>query len=121
MEYFQATGSHDEIGFSIGQRFSDEIRQAMAENPTLQHEFLPFHKSPKGKILFQQLNSLHRQLYPNYISEIKEYPIFRTAQPPDDIATLVTCVFDLNAKRLTIYYGHPIKEEEKCAKYSMQF
>ena len=71
MKYFQATGSHDEIGFSIGQRFSDEICRAMAENSVLQNDFLPFHKGPEGRKLFRQLISLHRKSYPNYISEIE--------------------------------------------------
>ena len=71
MKHFQTIGSHYEIGFSIGQRFSDEICRAMVENPTLQYEFLPFHKSPEGQKLFRQLISLHRKSYPDYISEIK--------------------------------------------------
>jgi hypothetical protein len=41
------------------------------------------------------------------------YPIFRNALPPDDIATLATCLFDLRAGNLVIYWGHPINEKEK--------
>jgi len=41
------------------------------------------------------------------------YPIFRNALPPDDIATLAICLFDLRASELIIYWGHPINEKEK--------
>jgi len=41
------------------------------------------------------------------------YPIFRNAHPPDDIATLAICQFDLSASTLVIYWGHPINEKEK--------
>ncbi len=41
------------------------------------------------------------------------YPIFRNALPPDDIATLATCLLDLRASKLVIYWDHPICEEEK--------
>jgi predicted choloylglycine hydrolase len=47
------------------------------------------------------------------------YPIFRNALPPDDIATLATCLFDLDDEMLTIYWGHPIKEKEKSMEIPM--
>jgi len=48
------------------------------------------------------------------------YPIFRNAHPPDDIATLATCLFDLCASKLVIYWGHPINEKEKSMEIPMQ-
>jgi predicted choloylglycine hydrolase len=35
------------------------------------------------------------------------YPIYRTATPPDGLATLCTALFDLDARRLRIYTEHP--------------
>jgi hypothetical protein len=40
-----------------------------------------------------------------------DYPIFRTGRPPDDISTLATCIFDLDAGMLTIHTGHPLEDE----------
>lgn len=37
----------------------------------------------------------------------KRYPLFRTAAPPDTYVTLCTALFDLDARRLRIYTGHP--------------
>jgi len=47
------------------------------------------------------------------------YPIFRNALPPDDIATLAICQFDLSASTLVIYWDHPINEKEKKIEISM--
>jgi hypothetical protein len=40
----------------------------------------------------------------------EEYPIYRTATPPDKNATLHTVLFDLDARRLRIYTGHPLQD-----------
>jgi hypothetical protein len=38
------------------------------------------------------------------------YPIFRTARAPDALMTLHTALFDLEARQLEIYSGHPSRE-----------
>jgi hypothetical protein len=40
----------------------------------------------------------------------EEYPIYRTATPPDESATFHTVLFDLDARRLRIYTGHPVRD-----------
>ncbi len=70
MEKHHASGSHAEIGFSIGRRFAQDIRNAVADNETLQQTFLPFHRSPEGKNLYGRLLALHRKEYPDYVAEI---------------------------------------------------
>jgi hypothetical protein len=40
------------------------------------------------------------------------YPVYRTASPPDGSATLCTGLFDLDERRLRIYSGHPIRNPE---------
>ena len=37
----------------------------------------------------------------------EKYPIYRTATAPDQSATLCTALFDLDARQLRIYTGHP--------------
>ncbi len=37
----------------------------------------------------------------------EQYPIYRTATAPDQSATLCTALFDLDARQLRIYMGHP--------------
>lgn len=71
MERFKTSGSHHDIGFSIGQRFSKEINQAMSENKALQEIYLPFCKGPEGRHLYDQLLSIHQNLYPAYMQEIE--------------------------------------------------
>lgn len=47
------------------------------------------------------------------------YPIYRTAAAPDRSATLCTALFDLDARRLRIYTGHPQQEPEQFVEFSM--
>jgi predicted choloylglycine hydrolase len=41
--------------------------------------------------------------------EDEQYPLYRTAAPPDTQATFCTALFDLDARLLRIYTGHPTK------------
>ena len=41
------------------------------------------------------------------------FPIFRTAERPEQTATLVSLCMDLNQRKLTAYYGNPSKEPAK--------
>ena len=70
MEKHHASGSHAEIGFSIGRRFAQDIRNAVADNETLQQTFLPFHRSPEGQDLYDRLLTLHQKEYPDFMAEI---------------------------------------------------
>jgi isopenicillin-N N-acyltransferase-like protein len=45
--------------------------------------------------------------------EDKRYPLYRTAAPPDTYATLCTALFDLDARRLRIYTGHPTRAADQ--------
>lgn len=48
-----------------------------------------------------------------------EYPIYRTATPPDRGVTLNTALFDLDAQRLRIYTGHPIRSPTEFVELTM--
>lgn len=49
----------------------------------------------------------------------KRYPIYRTATPPDKDATLCTALFDLDARRLRIYTGHPTRAPAEFLELSL--
>jgi len=43
----------------------------------------------------------------------RDYPIYRRAAPPDSSATVCTALYDLDARQLRIYTGHPVREPEQ--------
>lgn len=43
-----------------------------------------------------------------------DYPIYCHATPPDQSATLCSALFDLDARQLRVYTGHPRQEPEPC-------
>ena len=43
----------------------------------------------------------------------RDYPIYRRPLAPDDTATLCSALFDLDARRLQLYAGHPRQEPER--------
>ena len=45
--------------------------------------------------------------------QARDYPIYRTAAPPDRNATLCTALFDLDARLLRIYFNHPVRDAEQ--------
>ncbi len=47
------------------------------------------------------------------------YPIYRTAAAPDRSATLCTALFDLDARQLRIYTGHPVRAAEEYIALAM--
>jgi predicted choloylglycine hydrolase len=48
-----------------------------------------------------------------------QYPIYRSATPPDDGATLNTVLFDLDARLLRIYTGHPTRSPTTFVEFAM--
>ena len=59
MERLTVSGTHAEIGFSIGRHFSDEIHRGLEENRVLRNRYIPFHRSPAGLHVFNELLALH--------------------------------------------------------------
>ena len=43
----------------------------------------------------------------------RDYPIYRRPLASDDTATLCSVMFDLDARRLQLYAGHPLQEPER--------
>lgn len=48
-----------------------------------------------------------------------QYPIFRTAIPPDKLATLCIALFDLNVRHLRVYTGHPTQAAAKFVEFKI--
>ena len=48
----------------------------------------------------------------------EQYPIHRTATPPDRLATLCTALFDLDARRLRIYTAHPTQDPSQFVEFN---
>jgi hypothetical protein len=49
----------------------------------------------------------------------RNYPIYRRATPPDRGATLCSALFDLDARQLRIYAGHPVLEPEQSIVFDL--
>jgi predicted choloylglycine hydrolase len=49
----------------------------------------------------------------------ERYPIHRTATPPDKLATLCTALFELDARRLRIYTGHPTQDPSQFVEFNL--
>jgi hypothetical protein len=49
----------------------------------------------------------------------RDYPIYRDATPPDRSATLCSALFDLEARQLRIYAGHPEREPGRCVTFDL--
>jgi hypothetical protein len=72
--------------------------------------------SPSSRVRLERAMMLMRQRPPQNAADVLailgdqaggHYPIYRTATPPDQSASLCTALFDLDARQLRIYTGHP--------------
>jgi len=71
MDIIEATGSHFEIGRSIGRRCADALPGILAGFGELQEQFLPFHRSPAGQKQFETLLAINRETFPDYVAELE--------------------------------------------------
>lgn len=71
MNVFKVSGSHFDIGFSIGKKFSSEIHHVLETYDSLRNLFIPFHHSDIGQDIFDTLIALHNLHYPDYMKEIE--------------------------------------------------
>ena len=47
----------------------------------------------------------------------EHYPIYRQAIPPDRAMTFCTALFDLDARQLQIYTGHPTQKSQEFVSF----
>ncbi|ONK75829.1 uncharacterized protein A4U43_C03F21000 [Asparagus officinalis] len=59
-----------QLGFLIGQRFSDLIRSRVVTDLILQHQLLPFSRTPEAEPLIESLCSNNKQRFPRYWDEL---------------------------------------------------
>ncbi|KAK1275855.1 hypothetical protein QJS04_geneDACA011130 [Acorus gramineus] len=59
-----------EMGYLIGQRFSHLIRSRVDNDLILQHQLLPFARSPEAQPLIQSLSTANREMFPRYWDEL---------------------------------------------------
>ena len=71
IEQFEASGSHREVGFAIGQRFAGQIHRSLDTYGFLQGRILPYHRTPAGQARYCQLLELHQARYPDYLAELE--------------------------------------------------
>ena len=87
------------IDLSVPQKIepSSQSRVKRAE------ELMDKSRSPKSENVLRILSD----------DQDKAYPIFRSGKPPDDLATLMTIVFDLDSALLTVYDGKATDNMER--------
>ncbi|XP_008793986.2 acyl-coenzyme A:6-aminopenicillanic-acid-acyltransferase 40 kDa form-like [Phoenix dactylifera] len=59
-----------QMGFLIGQRFSDLIQSRVATDPILQQQLLPFARTAEAQPLVEALCTANRQMFPRYWDEM---------------------------------------------------
>lgn len=70
-DVYEFEGSHQEIGRAIGRTFGKQIGRTLAHNSELQNKFLPYHRTTAGQAHYEQLLTLHKQTYPDYVAELQ--------------------------------------------------
>ena len=64
-------GTHRLVGEAIGKKFARHIRETLSGNVALQERYLPFHRTPEGRLKYEELLGLHRSHFPEYIFELE--------------------------------------------------
>lgn len=71
VEQFEVRGTHYEVGFAIGERFSEQIHRTLDGYPFLREQLLPYHHSTEGQVRYHDLLELNRLCYPDYLDELE--------------------------------------------------
>ncbi|KAK9276361.1 hypothetical protein L1049_005893 [Liquidambar formosana] len=72
LEMFEVGPCEDsyEMGFLVGERFSNLIRSRLARDLILQHQLLPFAQNPQSQPLIQMLSDANRKKFPRFWDEL---------------------------------------------------
>ncbi len=79
MQQIDVSGTHDEIGFGIGQKFAKQIHTFLDAYPFMQ-KLLTYHQTDEGAERYRQYLAINRQRYPDYMIELEA--IARGAERP---------------------------------------
>jgi hypothetical protein len=71
IEQLEVSGSHREVGRTIGVHFAGAFHRLFDNYDFLQEQLLPFLNSSTGRSLFQSYLKLHRTHFPHYVTELE--------------------------------------------------
>eukprot|EP01120_Amphizonella_sp_Union-15-10_P002837 TRINITY_DN13126_c0_g1_i1.p1 TRINITY_DN13126_c0_g1~~TRINITY_DN13126_c0_g1_i1.p1 ORF type:complete len:381 (-),score=50.65 TRINITY_DN13126_c0_g1_i1:27-1169(-) len=69
--FFKTQGSYYQIGYSVGYKFRDQIKNFINESTTYNSVLLPFYNTTWGKNIVQQYEITNKNLFPNYFEELR--------------------------------------------------
>jgi len=70
IQQLTVSGSHYEIGYSIGQHFAQQIHDAF-NNYAFLHELQAYHQTDNGRSRYDKMLALHQSTYPQYLQEMQ--------------------------------------------------
>ncbi|XP_027849361.2 uncharacterized protein LOC114128947 [Aphis gossypii] len=65
------TGTHYEVGFSVGRTFGSIIKEYVRLYEPLQSEFLPMYAQPEGKEIYEESLKSTQKYFPQYVNELQ--------------------------------------------------
>jgi hypothetical protein len=71
IEQFEVSGSHREVGRTIGHHFGPAIHRYLDNYGFLQEQLLPFLTTTGGQRCYQSYLKLHRKYFPQYVAELE--------------------------------------------------
>ncbi|XP_059151917.1 beta-alanyl-dopamine/carcinine hydrolase-like isoform X2 [Physella acuta] len=66
-----ASGTHYQVGFTVGQTFASNIKRFLAESTGVQEIDIPFYNSDQGKNHFNSMLEICKTNFPQYVQEIQ--------------------------------------------------
>ena len=69
--YGSSLGEHKRFGWEQGLKFKKGIQARLDGYEALESTLLPYFNTPEGRAVYDDLISLHSELYPNYMAEIE--------------------------------------------------
>lgn len=71
IEQLEVAGSHREIGFAIGERFSSRIRRSLESYAFFREHLLPHYHTAEGRTRYQRLLEVNQARFPDYVAELE--------------------------------------------------
>ncbi len=69
MEQIDISGTYEEIGLAIGERFAGQINRFLDAYPFMQ-KLLAYHQTAVGQARYRQYRDINRRRYPDYVAEL---------------------------------------------------
>ncbi|XP_025208980.1 uncharacterized protein LOC112604245 [Melanaphis sacchari] len=65
------TGTHYEVGYSVGRTFGSMIKEYVRSYEPLQSEFLPMYAQPEGRQIYEESLKSTQKYFPQYVIELQ--------------------------------------------------